>query len=103
MRGKISVKEHDNAVRETVRRLGLDNQRLEAIRKAAIEATLRQYGRNPPLLDLTSARRRLTSLENAEIAGGPLEPFCFALKQALLKYILRLESIRKSKQEKRGG
>jgi uncharacterized protein (TIGR02646 family) len=102
IRGRISVADHDNAAQVTVNRLGLDHHRLEVLRKEAIDATLRRQGKNPPLLDLASARRRLTSLESAEIAGGLLEPFCFALKQALGSHILRLESIRKSKREKHG-
>ena len=82
-------------------RLGLDNIRLKNLRKEAIAATLQWRGRNPPLLDLLSARKRLTSLEYAESAGGLLEPFCFALKQALRKHILLLESIRDSKRGRR--
>ena len=95
IRGKISTADDDEAARETVRRLGLDNRRLEDLRKEAIAATL--HG-----LDLPSARKRLTGLLQAEQAGGRLEPFCFALKQALGKHILRLESIRESKKRKRG-
>jgi uncharacterized protein (TIGR02646 family) len=101
LQGKISVAEKDEAARETVKRLGLANRRLEALRKEAIGATLTWPGKNPPLLDLSSARKRLSSLQDAENAGGQLEPFCFALKQALRKHILRLESIRESKKGRR--
>ncbi len=90
MRGKISAAENDEAARETIHRLGLDHKRLEDLRKEAITATLDG-------LDLKSARKRLTGLEHAENAGGRLEPFCFALKQALDKHIRRLESIKRSK------
>jgi len=86
---------------ETIRRLGLDNKGLEVRRKAAIDATLKRHGREQPLLDLTSARKRLTSLENAENVGGQLDPFCFALKQALSKHIQRLQLIRESKRRER--
>lgn len=96
IRGKISVAEDDEAARETVRRLGLDHKRLEALREAAIAATLHR-------LDLPSARKRLATLLQAEKAGGRLEPFCFALKQALAKHILRLESIRESKTKPQRG
>jgi uncharacterized protein (TIGR02646 family) len=96
IRGTITTAANDAAAKETVRRLGLDHKRLEGLRKEAIDATLRWRGRQP-LLDLPTARRRLTSLESAENAAGKLEPFCFALKQALRKHILRLESIRESK------
>jgi uncharacterized protein (TIGR02646 family) len=101
LRGKISAAENDEAGRETIKRLGLDNKRLDALRNEAISATLEWHGRKEPLLNLTSARKRLTSLEDAEIAGGRLEPFCFALKQALRKHIQRLESIRASKKRER--
>jgi uncharacterized protein (TIGR02646 family) len=99
--GGISVARNDEAAGETVKRLGLDNIRLKNLGKEAIAATLEWRGRNPPLLDLPSARKRLTSLEAAESAGGRLEPFCFALKQALRKHILLLESIRDSKRGRR--
>jgi uncharacterized protein (TIGR02646 family) len=95
IRGKISVADDDKAAGETVRRLGLDHPRLEALRKEAIDATLHR-------LDLPSARKRLTGLLRAEEAGGRLEPFCFALKQALRKYIVLLESIKKSSRKRRG-
>jgi uncharacterized protein (TIGR02646 family) len=87
---------NDEAARVTVERPGLDHRRLEALRREAIAATLHWHGRQNPLLDLPAARRRLASLENAEQAGGPLEPFCFVLKQALRKHIIRLEAIRAS-------
>lgn len=90
IRGKISVAEADEAAEETVRRLGLDHKRLEALRESAITETLHR-------LDLPSARRRLAGLLQAEEAGGRLEPFCFALKQALGKHIRRLESIRETR------
>jgi len=101
IRGDISVAESDEAARETVKRLGLDSRGLADLRKAAIIATLEWYGRKQPLLDLPSARKRLARLEDAEKSGGQLEPFCFALKQALRKHILRLESIRESKRQGR--
>jgi uncharacterized protein (TIGR02646 family) len=95
LRGQISVAEKDEAAKETVKRLRLDHERLEALRKEAISATLQS-------LDLPSARKRLNSLETAEKAGGLLEPFCFVLKQALRKHIMRLESIRESKRMRQG-
>jgi hypothetical protein len=103
LRGQISGKDHDQAAKETIKRLGLDHKGLEERRKEAINATLEWRGRNPPLLDLRSARKRLASLEEAESAGGLLEPFCFALKQALQKHIIRLESIQESKRRGRSG
>jgi uncharacterized protein (TIGR02646 family) len=90
IRGRISVSENDVAAKETVKRLGLDSKRLGDLREEAIAATLYP-------LDLPSARKRLAGLSQAEAAGGRLEPFCFALKQALSKHIVRLELIRESK------
>ncbi len=90
IRGKISVAEDDEAARETVKRLGLDHEKLERFRKEAIDATL-------GTLDIPQARRRLATLERAEESGGHLKPFCFVLKQALHKHIRRLESIREAR------
>lgn len=97
IRGVISANADDEAARVTIERLGLNSPRLEGMRREAINATLQWHGRHPPLLDLVAARRRLTSLERAENENGPLEPFCFALKQALQRHIARLEHIRASK------
>jgi len=102
IRGIISVAAADEAARVTVERLGLGNKRLEGLRKEAINATLQWHGKDWPLLDLPSARKRLGGLEEAENAGGRLEPFCFALKQALRTHISRLEYIRESKRGGRG-
>lgn len=93
LRGRISAADDDEAARETIRRLGLDHKQLEDLRREAIDATLDG-------LDLRSARRRLSGLEQAEQAGGELEPFCFALRQALHKHIRRLEAIIESKKQK---
>jgi uncharacterized protein (TIGR02646 family) len=100
LRGVIAVNVDDEAAGVTVEKLGLNHPRLEGMRREAINATLQWHGRTPPLLDLSAARKRLASLLQAEQEGGQLEPFCFALKQALHKHITRLEYIRESK---RGG
>jgi len=98
LRGQIAATSNsDSAAIETIKRLKLDNVRLEGLRKEAIDATLQLHGKVLRLLDLQAARRRLASLINSETSGRSLEPFCFALKQALRKHIERLESIRKSK------
>ena len=44
-RGRITVAQNDEAARETVKRLGLDHTRLEAMRREAISATLRWKGK----------------------------------------------------------
>jgi uncharacterized protein (TIGR02646 family) len=97
LRGQISVADDDEAARETVKRLALDNRRLESLRAEAIRATLQWHGKQQPLLNLQSARKRLAILETAEESGGQLEQFCFVLKQALRKHIRRVEFIRESK------
>jgi uncharacterized protein (TIGR02646 family) len=102
LRGVISaVGENDEAVKMTIRRLGLDELALTAQRKAALDATLEFLGNGPASLDLKSARKRLLGLEGAEKGTARLEPFCFVLKQALKKHILRLEAIKESKARKK--
>jgi uncharacterized protein (TIGR02646 family) len=101
IRGVISVDVHDEAAKVTVEKLGLNNPRLEGMRREAINATLQWHGKNPPLLDLAAARKRLASLEHVEQGAGQLEAFCFALKQGLRKHIARLEYIRESKRPRR--
>ena len=100
IQGRISTRPGDVAAATTVRRLGLDHRQLETLRRAAIEATLRGRSGRPASLDLHAARTRLAGLEAADRAMGQLlEPFCFALKQALRKHISRLEGIRNSKRQ----
>lgn len=91
----------DAAAKKTIEQLGLDHQLMRQFRKAAIEATLEVRGRGLASLDLRRARARLQSLDAAEKNSGPLEPFCFVLKQAIRKHISRIEAIRKSKRELR--
>jgi uncharacterized protein (TIGR02646 family) len=95
IRGKISAAENDVAASETIKPLVLDHHELEGFRREAISATL-------DALDLPSARKRLARLQDAENGGGRLEPFCFALKQALRKHITRLLAIREQKRKRRG-
>jgi uncharacterized protein (TIGR02646 family) len=82
----------DVAAQATITKLGLDNRGLEAMRKEAIIATIEP-------LDIAAARKRLAGLEHAESSDGPLEQFCFVLKQVLKKHISRLEGIRESKRK----
>lgn len=98
IRGEIQVANNsDQAARETIARLGLDHSRLTQLRKAAIDATLGVHPKGPGSLDLAKARKRLAGLIRAESTNGALEPFCFALKQALEKHIKRLEAIQEQK------
>jgi diphthamide synthase subunit DPH2 len=99
--GRIAAaSDADVAAKETIRRLALDHRALTQYRKEAIDATLRKHRRGR-LLDKKSAQRRLAKLEQTEAGSGRLEPFCFVLKQALLKHIQRLEAIRQSKAKRR--
>jgi uncharacterized protein (TIGR02646 family) len=90
----------DGSAKETIRRLGLDHRALGQYRKDAIDATLEVRGKGPASLDVKSARKRLTQLEQAEANSGRLEPFCFVLKQTLRKHIGRVDAIKQSKASK---
>ena len=91
----------DAAAKRTIDQLGLNHALMKQLRKAAIDATLGIRGRGHASLDLHSARARLNSLRAAEQNHTPLEPFCFVLKQALQRHIIRVEAIRKSTRELR--
>ncbi len=88
-RGEINpANPADPAAAATIRKLKLDHKLLTALRRSEIEGVL---GRERDL-SLKEARRRLRSIEAAEAllkdgASVTLDPFCFALKQALTKYI----------------
>lgn len=100
LQGKVSAARPDDAAaNETIRRLGLDHTTLTAMRREAIGSTLEIPGRGPSSLDTRSAKRRLARLQRVEDEGGRLEPFCFVLKQALVKHIQRLEAIRQAKRK----
>jgi uncharacterized protein (TIGR02646 family) len=95
LHGNISASNpQDQAAAETIIRLALDCSDLIARRKHAIYSTLEIRGAGPSSLKLRLAKKRLRDLEAAEGGHGQLEPFCFALKQALRKHIQRVEAIR---------
>lgn len=82
----------DQAASTTIKRLRLDSRRLNALRLGAIDETLHQALRGE------DARRELKRLETAEqqLASGSrirLRPYCFALKQALQRYVSHCERI----------
>lgn len=103
--GEISAAApEDVAAATTIARLNLDEQgeqkrarprRLTAWRREAIAGVL---GRSMAL-PLKDARRRLQAMERQEQAlndGGnvTLAPFCFAVRQALLHHVKRVEALR---------
>jgi uncharacterized protein (TIGR02646 family) len=87
----------DNAAVETIARLGLNDDALVQLRKAAINATLQIRGRGPASIGIADARRRLRDLEQAEQQAGTLEPYSFVLVQALERQIRRIEKIREAR------
>jgi len=95
-RGKIApAKQGDDAAGETIRRLGLADGSLTALRQGAIEGALCP-GSRP--IQLKDARRLLKQMESdaARLDRGEdveLSPFCFAIQQALAKEIRKLEGI----------
>jgi uncharacterized protein (TIGR02646 family) len=102
LRGTITAAQaHDASAQRTIHELRLDHDVLNRYRKEAIDGTLASHNRGPASLDLKSACRRLSQLEKTEEEPGPLEPFCFVLKQALQKHIARLKAIRLSKEKKK--
>lgn len=95
-RGEITADDGDHAAKMTVIKLKLDHKLLTAMRRSEIDGLL---GKTRSL-SLNDARTRLKSIEAAEAAldsgsAIALEPFCFALKQALRKHIAALERIKR--------
>lgn len=96
-RGEIfPADDADMAARTTIQKLKLDHRNLEALRRAEIDGVLGKTCR----LSLRQARIRLRGIEAAEraIENGAsvrLDPYCFALKQVLKKYIAVAEERRK--------
>lgn len=101
LRGKIKPADAgDDGAKATINALTLDHRLLTDLRKAAIDKTLEIFRAGPASLPLSKARHRLAGLERAELAGGILEPFCFVLKQALVKHISRVEAIRQNRRRR---
>ena len=93
-RGEIKpAKAGDTAAEETIRRLGLEDHTLTALRRAAIQGYL---GFRP--ISLAQARRLANHLlsESDMVNRGALvrlTPYCFAIEQALEQEIRKLEAI----------
>ncbi len=86
----------DKAVAVTIEKLKLDHKLLTALRRSEIDSVLGAMRG----LSLKAARQRLKGIEEAEkaLADGadvPLDPYCFALKQALSHFIRAGESIQR--------
>jgi uncharacterized protein (TIGR02646 family) len=86
----------DQAAVKTIGKLKLDHKLLTALRRSEIESVLGTMRG----LSLKEARQRLRSIEAAEAtltdgADVQLDPYCFALKQALAHYIKAGERIQK--------
>lgn len=86
----------DQAAAKTIGKLKLDHKLLTALRRREIESVLGTMRS----LSLKEARQRFRSIEAAEatLADGAdvqLDPYCFALKQALAHHIKAGERIKK--------
>ncbi len=86
----------DQAAATTIGKLKLDHKLLTALRGREIESVLGTMRS----LSLKEARQRLRSIQVAEAAltdgaDVPLDPYCFALKQALMRFIKAGERIQK--------
>ncbi|MCX6899183.1 MAG: TIGR02646 family protein [Verrucomicrobia bacterium] len=96
-RGEITpANPADHAAARTIEKLKLDHKLLTALRGREIESVLGTMRS----LSLKEARKRLRSIRDAEAAlnGGAnvqLDPYCFALKQALARFIKAGERIQK--------
>ncbi len=96
-RGEIKpAKPNDQAAVTTISRLKLDHKLLTALRGREIEAVLGTMRS----LSLKEARQRLRGIQEAEEAlnrgaNVALDPYCFALKRALERFIKAGERIRK--------
>jgi uncharacterized protein (TIGR02646 family) len=95
-RGEISAaRDDDTAAKETIEKLGLDDDSLMDLRRSAIRGAL-----NPRsgLIKLKDARKLLRQMKEdaAKLDQGvpvQLAPFCFAIEQALEHEIRKLEGI----------
>lgn len=95
-RGKISpTRANDSEAKDTIKKLGLDHKELTELRSEAVHGALSPGSRR---IRLDEVKRDITSLERdfAELdAGRPirLRAFAFAIHQALLREVKRLEAI----------
>jgi uncharacterized protein (TIGR02646 family) len=93
--GKVKpVNENDTAASETIRRLGLDHDSLNDMRRQAIAEAL--YRKNKPL-----SEKQLESLIDryceADAHSNQMRPFCFVIQQAAQDFLDRLKKKREKK------
>jgi len=96
--GKVGHYPDDDAVKETIEKLGLASNELAALRQQAIRGAL--WPRQKPI-GVPAAQQQLESIQSLEKAierGGTnrLPAYCFAIKQALER---RIELLRRSKKD----
>jgi uncharacterized protein (TIGR02646 family) len=102
-RGEISpAMPDDKAAETTIEKLGLQNAELTALRANAIRGVL--FRNNRPI-GRSEARRQLRVMkaDAAKLDRGEsvtLQPYCFAIQQALAREIKKLEGIRQSQAKK---
>jgi uncharacterized protein (TIGR02646 family) len=94
-RGEISAATGDEATETTIEKLGLQDPSLTALRASAIRGALSPSSRQ---IKLNQARKLLSVMEAdaAKLDRGEsvrLQPYCFAIRQALAREIRKLEGI----------
>jgi uncharacterized protein (TIGR02646 family) len=94
-RGKIGFSGGDTAAEQTIKRLGLGDDSLTALRREAIRGALNPKKRQ---IKLTEARKLAVEMDRDVVAldGGrnvTLMPFCFAIRPVLDREIRKLEGI----------
>ena len=94
--GKVTATNpSDAAANETIQRLVLAHRTLTAFRKEAIRGALAPRCKPIRLTDARKLLRRLDADAGSLDKGGAvkLDPFCFAIRQAVVKEIKKLEAI----------
>ncbi|HSN97540.1 MAG TPA: hypothetical protein VLS89_04545 [Candidatus Nanopelagicales bacterium] len=99
-RGEIAAADQgDDAAKETIRRLGLDDRTLTELRRSAIHGALNPASRQLKLKDAHKLLRHMDE-DAARLDRGEsvrLQPFCFAIRPALAREIRKLEGIMRQK------
>lgn len=89
--GKIKPNpENDSSAITTIEKLGLDSNELSDLRQARIKSFF-GFTRRAPGLSLAQAETALRDIYQTN-GDGQLQPFCFVLKQLLIKYVANKRS-----------